>query len=594
MTDGFYAPTRDKELKCPDLELNVLMSIEDVTARVNAAVRPGSSMAEAEKARRAVTNTIEQESWKATGLRSDVITLYHGGLYQLYRFKKYTDVRIVFAPEEDIASFGGDPDNFEYPRYDLDICFFRVYENGQPAKIKHFLKWSRAGVADGELIFVSGHPGRTDRQDTVAHLDFIRDQIVPFLLNMLRRREVLFSVYAARSSENLRQVQNDLLNVQNARKANVGRIEGLQDPALMARKIAAEEAFRRAVAADPRLSQSCEPAWRDITAALKTWRGVYIDDMLLERGAAFNGHLFRIARTLLRLAEESEKPNADRLREYRESNLASLEQELFSPAPVYDALETAKLADSLTMFIELKGADDEWVRKVMAGKSPSQRAAELVAETKLADVAVRKRLARGGLSAVAAAHDPMIELARLVDAPARKLRKVVEQEVGESMQEAYAKLANARFALEGTNVYPDATFTLRLSFGEVKGYTQGRERIPPWTTLGGAYRHSAAHDGRPPYALPRRWLDRKDRLDLDTPINFLSTADIIGGNSGSPVVNRAGELVGVIFDGNLPSLVWDFVYDDKEGRSIAVDGRAIQESLRKVYGAAALADELGQ
>jgi hypothetical protein len=593
VADGFYARTPAEEIKCPDIELNVLMSVEDVTERVNAAVRPGSSMADAEKARRAVMNTIEQESSKKTGLRSDVVMLYRGGLYQLYRYKKYTDVRLVFAPEQDMANFGGDPDNFEYPRYDLDICFFRAYENGAPAKIEHFLKWSRKGVSDSDLIFVSGHPGYSERQDTMAHLEYLRDASLPLTLNVIRRREVLLSVFSARSDEDAREAQDELLNIQNARKAEVGRLAGLQDPALMAGKAAAEAAFRQAVQRDPQLRQTCGHAWDEIAAALKTRRGTFVDEALLERGLAFNSHLFGIARTLLRLAEEDAKPNTERLREYRESNRASLEQALFSPAPLYDRFETAKLADSLTMYMELKGADDELVRKVMAGKSPADRAAELIAGTKLKDVAVRKQLAKGGAKALAAAGDPMIELARLVDAPARKFRKTGE-ELGEAMQQSYGKLARARFALEGTSVYPDATFTLRLAFGVVEGYVQGDERIPPWTTLAGAYRHSEAHGGRPPYALPKRWLDRKDRVDLRTPLNFLSTADIIGGNSGSPVVNRAGELVGVIFDGNLPSLVWDFIYDDKEGRAIAVDGRAIQEALRRVYGATALAKELGR
>ncbi len=593
VADGFYARTPAEELKCPDIELNVLMSVEDVTERVNAAVRPGSSMAEAEKARRAVMNTIEMESMKKTGLRSDVVTLYHGGMYQLYRYKKYTDVRLVFAPEEGIANFGGDPDNFEYPRYDLDICFFRAYENGAPAKIEHFLKWNRKGVSDGDLIFVSGHPGVTEREDTLAHLEAFRDYRIPFILNLIRRREVLLSVFSARSVVDAREGRDELLNIQNARKAEVGRLGGLQDPALMAAKAAAEKAFRQAVQRDPKLRATCGRAWDDIAAAMKTRRATFVDDALLERGLAFNSHLFGFARALVRLAEENGKPNAERLREYRESNRASLEQALFSPAPIYDRFETAKLADSLAMYMELKGADDELVRKVMAGKSPSQRAAELIAGTKLKDVALRKQLAAGGAKALAAAQDPMIELARTVDAPARNLRKTGE-ELGEAMQQSYAKLAKARFALEGTNVYPDATFTLRLAFGVVEGYMEGEERIPPWTTLGGAYHHAEAHGGRPPYALPKRWLDRKDRLDLRTPLNFLSTADIIGGNSGSPVVNRAGEFVGVIFDGNLPSLVWDFVYDDNQGRAIAVDGRAIQEALRRVYGAAALANELGK
>ena len=594
VANGFYARTRSEELKCPDLELNVLMSIEDVTARINKAVRPGGSMADAEAARRAAMNTIEQESLKATGLRSDVITLYHGGRYHLYRFKKYTDVRMVFAPEDGIAAFGGDPDNFEYPRYDLDICFFRVYENGAPAKIEHYLKWSPAGAADGDLVLVSGHPGRTDRQDTVAHLEFIRDKWLPFALNMLRRREILLTTYSQRSLENARQAREYLLNVQNGRKAEIGGLAGLQDPAIMGKKIAEEQAFRKAVGGDAQLSRSCGAAWDDIAATMKIWRRTYVDESLLERGSACNSELFHIAHVILRLADESKKPNAERLRDYRESNIASLEQPLFSDAPIYDQLEVAKLADSLAMFMEMKGADDELVRAVMAGKSPSDRAAELIAGTQLKSVATRRKLVEGGMPAIDAAHDPMIELARLVDKPARKVRRTVEQQVTEPMQQAYAKLANARFAVEGDKIYPDATFTLRLAFGTVRGYTHMGEQFPPWTTLGGAYQHAKNHGNLTPFALPKRWLDCKDRLNLDTPFNFISTADIIGGNSGSPVVNRDGELVGVIFDGNLPSLAWDYLFDDNEGRAIAVDSRAIVEALRKVYDAGTLADELGR
>jgi hypothetical protein len=593
VAEGFFARSRGEELKCPDLELNVLMSIEDVTARIGAAVRPGSSLAAAERARRAAMNTIEQESLARTGLRSDVITLYHGGMYQLYRFKKYTDVRLVFAPEEDIAALGGDPDNFEYPRYDLDICFFRVYEQGRPAKIEHYLQWSHAGAGDGELIFVSGHPGHTDRQDTLAHLEFLRDTSLPVTLDMIRRREVLLTAYGQRNDENARRAQDALLSLQNSRKADIGRLGGLQDPAAMNEKRAAETRFRQAVAADPQLSRDCGDAWGEIAAALKTWQGVYVDETLIEHGSAFNSSLFHLARALLRLVEENEKPNAERLREFRQSNRASLEQALFTRAPIYEQLETVKLADSLAMFVEWKGADDELVRKVLAGKSPSDRAAELVAGTRLMDVAMRRKLVAGGLPAIEAAHDPMIELARLVDPPSRKLRRTVEQQVGEPMQQAYARLARARFAVEGTGIYPDATFTLRLAFGVVRGYTRGDEQFPPWTTLGGAFRHSAEHGGCRPFAMPKRWLQRKDRLDLSTPLNFISTADIIGGNSGSPVVNRQGELVGVIFDGNLPSLVGDFLYDDKEGRAIAVDSRGIEAALRKVYDAGSLADELG-
>jgi len=591
---GFHARTRQEEIKCLDLELNVLMSIEDVTARVNAAIKPGVAPAEAEKARRAVMNTIEQESLEKTGLRSDVITLYHGGLYHLYRFKKYTDVRLVFAPEQDIAFFGGDPDNFEYPRYDLDICFFRVYEDGKPAKIAHHLQWSAAGAADGDLVFVSGHPGHTDRENTVAHLEFIRDRMMPFTLQKLFRREVLLRTFSERELENARRAQDDLFGIENSRKARVGGLAGLQDPPIIGRKTADEKAFRAEVDKSEKLKEKCGTAWNDVSAALRVWEGIYLKWDMLERGTVFNSDLFHIARTLVRMAEETPKPNAERLREYRESARESLEQQLFSTAPIYDNLETVRLTDSLCMYLELAGWQDPLARKVLDGKSPQDRAAQLISGTKLRDVAVRRKLAEGGAKAIESSDDPMIALARLVDPPAREVRKTYEEKVEEPLRQAYARIADARFALKGTDVYPDATFTLRLAFGVVRGYEELGQKLPPWTTIGGAFQHAVKHGSRPPFALPETWLKHMDQLKLDTPLNFVFTADIIGGNSGSPVVNRKGELVGIVFDGNLQSLVWDYVYDDKVGRAIAVDSRGIVEALRKVYRATALADELGK
>lgn len=582
---GFLAKTREQEIKAVDLELNVLMDIQDVTARVQAAVKPGIGPAEAQVARRAVMNTIEQEAFKKTGLRSDVVTLYQGGQYQLYQFKKYTDVRLVFAPEKDIAFFGGDPDNFEYPRYDLDICLFRAYENGQPAKVRHWLQWSPAGAKDDELVFVTGHPGRTERLDTVAHLEFIRDRLFPDQLDRLFRREVILRAYSERSLENARRAQEALFGIQNSRKARLGGLAGLQDPAIMKAKQQAEDELRSRAGGDTK-------PWDDVAGAIKVEGGIYTDLQLLEYGQAFNSRLFNIARTLVRLAEESAKPNADRLREYRESNLDSLRQQLFSTAPIYNDFETTKLADSLSMYLEQKGPGDALVQKVMTGESPQDRAAQLVLKTKLADVAVRKSLADGGLIAIKSSDDPMIALARLVDEPARAVRKIDEQQVDEPMRQAYAKIAELRFKLFGTDVYPDATFTLRLAFGTVKGYEEQGKQIPPWTTIGGAYQHAAEHGNVPPFKLPERWTERKSQLDLNTPFNFVSTADIIGGNSGSPVVNRQGQFVGIIFDGNIQSLVLDFVYTDRQARAVSVHSSAIIEALRKVYDAQALADEL--
>ncbi|MCL5279586.1 MAG: S46 family peptidase, partial [Planctomycetes bacterium] len=593
IAQGFYARTLEEEIRCLDLELNVLQSIEDVTVRINAAVKPGMSSAEAFQARRAAMNTVEKESLDQTGLRSDVVTLYHGGLYHLYRFKKYTDIRIVFAPEKDIAFFGGDPDNFEYPRYDLDICFFRVYEDGKPARIKDYLKWSPKGPGDNELVFVSGHPGRTDRLDTMDHIAFLRDKVFPQTLRKLFRWEVMLSTYSEESRENARRAQDDLFGVQNSRKARLGMLAGLQDPAILSRKQAEERNLRQAVQEKKSLlKEPIGDPWNEVAAALKVWDGIYYDWDLLEQGSAFHSQLFGIARTLVRLSEESTKPNADRLREYRESNLESLKFELFSEAPIYNDLETTLLADSLSMFAEMKGYNDPLVQKVLAGKSPRERAAQLVEGTKLKSVEVRKKLAEEKLEAIRPSTDPMIQLAMLVDPQARSLRKTYEDQVEEPLRQAYAKLAEARFAIYGTQVYPDATFTLRLAFGVVKGYTEQGKQIPPWTTFAGLYERAQEQGNREPFKLPERWIERKSQLDLHTPFNFVSTADIIGGNSGSPLVNRNGELVGIIFDGNIQSLVLDFIYTEQQARAVAVHSAAILEALRQVYNADRIVKEL--
>jgi hypothetical protein len=591
LKDGFHARARSEEIKCVDLELNVLESIEDVTSKIEAVVKPGMDTAAAQQARRAVMNTLEEESRTATGLRSDVITLYQGGQYNLYRYKKYTDIRLVFAPEQDIAFFGGDPDNFEYPRYDLDICFFRVYEHDEPAKIEHYLAWSKRGAEDKELVFVAGNPGHTDRLNTVEHLEFLRDRIFPSSLNRLRRHEVLLLTYSSRGQENARRAQDDLFGAQNSRKARSGGLAGLQDPKLIDQKRAAETRLRDQVNRDPVLAFA-RGAWDEISAAVKVFGEIQPEYVYLEHAEGFHCELFHIARLLVRMAEESAKPNTDRLREYRQSNRESLEQMLYSTAPIYPDLETAKLADSLSALMERFGAAHPLVAKVMDGKSPRQRAVELVQGSRLADVGVRKEIAGGGQAAIDASGDTMIALAKLVDGPSRQVRKTYEQRVDEPLRQAYSKISRAKFLVSGTDQYPDATFTLRLAFGTVRGYEQDGNWVPAWTTIGGAFAHAEQHGSQPPFKLPASWLKRRTELDLETPFNFVCTADIIGGNSGSPVVNRAGEFVGIIFDGNIESLVLDFIYTDETARAVSVHSSSILEALRKVYNADALADEL--
>jgi hypothetical protein len=508
----------------------------------------------------------------------------------LYRFKRYTDVRLVFAPEQQIAFYGGDPDNFEFPRQDLDICLFRAYENGQPAKVKHFLRFSPTGAPDGDLVFVSGHPGNTSRLLTVAELESLRDRQLPSRLEFLKRLEVLLGNWSARSEENARRARDGFLGVQNSRKALDGRLAGLLDPELIGAKVQAEAGFKAKLTGKNEYTEALA-AYDRIAAATKLLASQAVRYSLLEGERAFNCESFDIARTLLRAGDERTKPNGERLREFGDAGRESLELALFSDRPIYSDYEILKLADSLTYLAGQLGMSDSLVQQVLAGKSPHDRASELINGTKVREVAFRKRLCEGGASAVSTAKDPMIELARLVDGESRSLRKVAEAQ-GETKQQAHAAIARARIALLGTTGYPDATFTLRLAFGVVKGYQEDGQAVRAVTTIGSLYEKAAAMRCRPPFDLPSSWVKRKSRLDFKTPFNFVSTADIIGGNSGSPVVNRAGEFVGIIFDGNLQSLPWDEAYSDKQGRAISVHSAAILEVLNKVYGAKELAREL--
>jgi Peptidase S46 len=588
--DGFYATTLDEEFKSVDEELNVLMDIVDVTDKVKAAVKPKMSDEQAFEARRGAIAKIEEESLKETGFRSDVVMLYQGGQYHLYRYKRYTDVRLVFAPEQQIAFYGGDPDNFAYPRYDLDVCFFRVYENGKPAKIEHYLKWSKSGVSDDELVFVSGHPGHTDRLNTVADLEYQRDVRYPFALQRLNRLEVMLSIYSMRGAEYERKAKDLLFGVANSRKAYYYGLAGLQDGAIMAKKMAEEKKMIEALK-NPRL-KFLASAW-DTVAKIQKVRAANAKRFnLLEAGQGFNSALFGYARTIVRAAAELPKPNEKRLQEYGEAGLPSLKLKLFSKKPLYEDFEVVKLGDSLGWMCEQLGYADPLVQKVLAGKTPLVRAHELISGTKLFDVAFRKKLFEEGQKAVKAAKDPMLELAELVDAESRKVRKVLESEYQEPNEQAYDKIAQAKFAVDGTDTYPDATFTLRLSFGQVKGYVEDGKKVPYQTSYAGLYEKAESEKNRAPFDLPQRWIDRKSKLNLKTPFNFVCTADIIGGNSGSPVVNKNGEVVGLIFDGNIQSLVWDFVFTDEQARAVAVSSPAIPEALSAIYEAGPLANEL--
>lgn len=584
---GYLATSRELELPTKDLELNVLYSIEDVTDRVRGSVDASMTGVQAEAAKRKVLAEIEKESLQSTGLRSDVVTLFRGGAYHLYRYKKYTDIRLVFAPEIGVAFFGGDTDNFEYPRFCLDMALFRVYENGKPVKPKAFLKAAQGSLKEGDLTFVSGHPGRTDRLNSVAHLKFLRDITYPTSLRTIRRLEVLLRTYGERGPEYKRQAQDDLFGYQNSRKAYLGGLDGLQSPSLMESKSVREQTIRGLLAQRADLQKRYGDPHKEIAAALDFHREIYADNYLLGDGRAFNTKLFDIARTIHRYRVELKKPNGERLREYRDSNLESLRQNLLSNAPLYEELETAKLADSLSHLAEVRGADDPLVRAILAGESPAVRAGHLIRHTRLSDPKFREAALQEEFD------DPLLELAELVDEESRKLHALYLNKVKAPLELAYGNLAQLEYELGQTLGYPDATFTLRLAYGPVVGFSVNEEKVPAFTTLAGLFDKSERFNGEPPYTVPTSWLEAKPRLDLNTPFNFVSTPDITGGNSGSAVVDRRGELVGLIFDGNIQSLVLDFQYEDKVARAVSVDVRAMKEALTKVYDAAHLAREMG-
>ena len=588
--DGFYAPTHKDELRCPDLEINVLQEILDVTKDVNAAVTNGMKPADAFSARRAVMSKIEKESLDKTGLRSDVVTLYNGGVYHLYRYKKYTDVRLVFSPEKAIASFGGDVDNFEFPRMNLDVAFFRAYENGEPAKTPNYFKWSETGPKENELVFVTGHPGTTQRLETLAKLKHRRDVTLPYTLYRLRTFEAALTQFSEQSPEKRRQAATDLHRVANSRKAFSGQLQGLLDPRILEQKAESETKLMGAPSAGSQMP--LPKPWSTIAEIQSKLAPFEKDYGLLETGHAFFSDLFTIARHCVRLGDELPKKSTDRLREYRDSNLESLTFQLFSPAPVYPDLERTKLTTSLTFLAENLGGEHPIVKLVLAGKNPAGRADELFDGTKLRDPEERKRLVAGGKKAIDASKDPLILLAKAIDEESRKLRTRYETEIEEPERQAYAELAALRFKAYGDAVAPDATFTLRLAFGVVKGYEVGGEKLRFHTTFGEAFDKSSALGGKDPFDLPKRWLDGKGKLDRETPFNFVSTADTIGGNSGSPVLNRDGELVGINFDRNRHGLVRNFVYTDVQARHIAVHSRAVLEAVLKLYPAEALVNEL--
>jgi hypothetical protein len=588
IANGFYAATGAEEKKCPAMEANQLVGITDVTKQVEAAIA-GKSDRAFHEAERAAKAQIESTCGTAADVRCEVVTLYQGGVYDLYKYKRYQDVRVVFAPEEDAAFFGGDPDNFTFPRYDLDAAFVRIYDSGAPLHTDTFLKFATKGVKQGDIAFTSGNPGSTERDDTLAELQFQRDAAQPFLLYLYSELRGVLTEFATKGPEQARTSKTLLFGIENSLKAYKGRQLALVEGPLVADKARTEKEFRRRVAADPKLAKKYGGAWDAVAAAMAHQRNIYMRSFLLERVPQRLSDLMGHAVVLNRYAAEIGKPDGQRLEEFADANFPALRQGIISPAPIHGDLEKTVLTWWLTKVREYLGTSDPDVRTLLGNNSPEEIADRLVTGTKLTEAPLRAQLLERGASAINAYHDPLIDFVRTLDVPARAVRADSENNVKAVITKNAALIAKARFALEGKGTYPDATFTLRLSYGAVAGYQENGRTVAPTTNFAGAYAHAT---GRDPFKLPDSWIKAQKAVDPNAQLNFVSTNDIIGGNSGSPVIGRNGEAIGLIFDGNIQSLGGDFGYDGSQNRAIAVDVTGITEALKSIYHADRLVKEL--
>jgi len=586
LEEGFSAGSPAEERQCPGMELNQLTSMTDVTARVSAATK-GTEGDRFAAARKAIFATIERECASSDDVRCEVVSLYRGGKYDLYKYRRFQDVRLVFAPEFDTGFFGGDPDNFMFPRYNLDLAFVRVYDAGAPLRSTHWFPWSADGATAGDLVFVTGHPGGTSRQYTVAQLEFERDVRLPAHLIYYSETRGLLTEFQRRGADQARRAGAQLVLVENSIKVLAGEFAAIGNPALLARKRSEESALQHAVAAKPALERQYGSAWKAVAMAMDRKRELW------PRNAAFSrlseSELLGQAISLVRLAREQTKPNEQRLPEFTEAALPAVRQRIEASKPYSREIETVALAHILTHLRERLGIDDPAVKAALGRRSPDEIATAAIAGTKLDDAGIRIALMKGGTAAVEASSDPLVVLARAVDPFARDARRQLEDQVDAVVDRNMELIAQARFAIEGERVYPDATFTLRLTYGTIKGWNEGGKEVPPFTTIAGLYERNT---GSPPFKLPERWLNRKSRVRLETPLNLVADTDIIGGNSGSPMIGRDGRIVGLIFDGNIHSIGGEYWFDPAKNRSVAVDSRGIREALRSVYQADRVLQEI--
>jgi hypothetical protein len=587
---GFYAATQADEKACPALEGEQLTAITDVTAKIDAATA-GKSGAAFHEAERGATASVEKACTTGADVQCQVVTLYHGGVYDLYKYRRYQDLRVVWAPEESVAFFGGDPDNFTFPRYDLDSAMVRIYDHGQPLHTDTYLKFAKTGVHDGDLAFVSGNPGGTERDDTLAQMQFLRDQQQPFVIGLFSELRGILTEYATKGPEQARTSHTLLFGIENSLKAFKGRQLALVEGSIIADKAKSESDLRRRVAANPKIAHEDGGAWDAIAAATAKEKALFLRQAMLGPVATRLSSMLGQGLTLVQYAAEIQKPDGQRLEEYSDSNFPLLKLGITSRAPIYPELQKTLITWWLTKLREYLGTGDADMRAIMGKQSPAEIAAQVVDGSQLKDPAFRAKLLAGGPAAINASHDPMLEFARRLDGPARAIRETYENSVKAVITKNAALIARAKFALQGKSAYPDATFTLRLSYGTVSGYQQNGQTVAPITNFAGAYDHET---GRDPFKLPPSWAAARAAVDGNTNLDMATTNDIIGGNSGSPVIGRDGNAIGLIFDGNIQSLGGDFGYDGSVNRAVAVDTAALMEALTKIYHADRLAKELSR
>ena len=588
--EGFMAAGREQELRCPGQAISVLVDLDDVTNTISEATK-GLDDAEANDARKAALTELETKcETAANGERKcEAVSLYNGGQYFIYQYKRYDDVRLVFAPEVDIAAFGGDPDNFNFPRWCLDMSFLRAYEDGKPASTPNYLQWREGGPKPAEPVFISGHPGSTDRLLTVSQLKMQRDVMWPLWLLRYSELRGRMLAWAGTGDEAARTVQQRIAGIENGIKVRRNQLKALHNDSMMARKEEQERELRAAVAADPALQSAYGEAWDLIDDAIDTYRNFYEEHLFIESAAAFNSDLFDHARTIVRGTAERELPNSERIRSYTDAALPRVEQGLSAVRPINKEYEKLTLTFALEKMREWLGPDSAYVQRILGKQSPEALAAALIDGSKLDDPEVRMALWEGGVDAVKASDDPMIRMALAIDPEARALRERYENVVEAPLTRGEEMIADARFRIYGSDTYPDATFTLRITYGAVEGWEEKGEMVDPFTRTSRLFERTT---GQRPFMLPDTWQAAREDLDPDTPFNFVATTDITGGNSGSPIVGADGSLVGLAFDGNIHSIAGDYWFDPATNRTVGVDTAIMLEALKTVYGADHLVKEL--